>query len=215
MLGIEVTTWIWRERIVLLALAAVALSACSPSKDSTGTEVAAIATLPPQTPKSNMDHPSSNCRIRDEIPVDNVTTVDLPEIDVQALQEQDRNLPKDAPLRYAIPAEVNIDPSQQGQWAKTEGDMQVWRLKIISPQALSLSLGFTAFNMPEGGCLFLYSPDRNQVLGPYTKADNAEHGQLWTPTIDGQEVFIEVSVPDDKISRMQLVLGFVNQGYKK
>jgi lysyl endopeptidase len=162
-----------------------------------------------------MDHPANNCRIRDEIPVDNVTTVRLPEIDVQALQEQDQNLPKDAPLRYAIPAEVNIKPSAQDQWAKTDDDMQVWRLKIISPQALSLSLGFTVFNMPEGGCLFLYSPDHNQVLGPYTKDDNAEHGQLSTPTIDGQEVFIEVSISNEQFSRMQLVLGFVNQGYKK
>lgn len=206
--------WIWRERTVLLTLAAVALSACSPSKDSAGTEVA-IATLPPQTPKIDMDQPLSTCRIQGEIPVDNVTTLRLPEIDAQALQEQDQNPPKDAPLRYAIPAEVNIDPSAYGQWEKTGEDLQVWRLKIISPQALSLSLGFTVYHMPEGGCLFVYSPDQGQVYGPYTKDDNAEHGQLWTPDIDGEEVFIEVSVPNDQISRMQLVLGFVNQGYKK
>jgi hypothetical protein len=46
-------------------------------------------------------------------------------------------------------------------------------------------------------------------------ADNAEHGQLWTPTVDGEEVIIEISVPKDQVSRMQLVLGVINQGYKK
>jgi hypothetical protein len=45
--------------------------------------------------------------------------------------------------------------------------------------------------------------------------DNAAHGQLWTPTVDGEEVVIEVSVPKENVSRMQLVLGSINQGYKK
>jgi lysyl endopeptidase len=199
----------------LLALAAVALPACSPSNDAAGTEVAVIASFPPQTPKTDMDHSSSTCRIRDEIPVDNVTTLRLPEIDTQVLQEQDQNPLKDNPLRYAIPVEVNIDPSAYGRWEKADQEIQIWRLKLISPQALSLSLGFSAYNMPEGGCLFVYSLDQGQILGPYTKADNADHGQLWTPTIDREEVIIEISVPNDQVSQMQLVLGSVNHGYKK
>jgi hypothetical protein len=213
--GQSVPTWIWRKCIIVFVLAAAALSACGPANDFAATEVAEYAPLPPQTPKPKMNYPSSGCRIRDEIPLGGATTLDLPAIDAQALQEGNQNLPKDAPLRYAVPNEVNIHPADYGQWEKTDDDVQVWRLKVISPQALSLSLGFTSFNMPEGGCLFVYSPDRNQVLGPYTKADNAEHGQLWTPDIFAEEVFIEVSVPTDQISRMQLVLGFVNQGYKK
>ena len=199
----------------MLSLAGAVLSACLPSNDAASTDDRAIAALPPQTPKINMNNSSSNCRIRDEIPFSDATTLSLPEIDVQSLQAQDQNLAKDAPLRYAIAAEVNIDASDYGRWEKADDDMQVWRLKIISPQALSLSLGFTSFNMPAQGCLFVYSPDRRQILGPYTSADNAEHGQLWTPTIDGEEVILEVSLPKDQISRLQLVLGFVNQGYKQ
>jgi hypothetical protein len=210
-----VLTWIWRRNIILVSLAAQVLFACLPSQESVGADQPPLATPFPQTPKSNMDYPSDACRIREEIPIENAKTLSLPELDVQDLLYQDQNLPKDAPLRNATSSEVNVDPVADGQWEKTEEGTQVWRLRIISPQALSLSLGFTAFNMPAQGCLFVYSPDHNQVLGPYTRDDNAEHGQLWTPTVDGEEVILEVSVPQDQFSRLQLVLGFINQGYRQ
>ena len=207
----EAPSWIWRRNRVILSFA----SACMAMPEPAGTEEPAFATRPSPTPKTDMDNSSSSCRIHDEIPADDMTTLSLPEIDVTGLQKQDQSLPKDAPLRFARTTEADIDPKTYGKWETTDDDLQVWRLKIISPQALSLSLGFTSFNMPAGGCLFVYSPDHNQVLGPYTIDDNAEHGQLWTPTIDGEEVVIEVSVPKDGVSGLQLVLGSINQGYKK
>ena len=211
----EVPSWIWRRNRVILSFAVLMLSACMPVPEPAGTEEPAFTTLPSPTLKTDMDNSSSSCRIHDEIPADDMTILSLPEIDVTALQKQDQNLPKDAPLRFARTTEADIDPKSYGKWEMIDDELQVWRLKIISPRALSLSLGFTSFNMPAGGCLFVYSPDHNQVLGPYTIDDNAEHRQLWTPTIDGEEVVIEVSVPKDGVSGMQLVLGSINQGYKK
>lgn len=184
-----------------------------PSNHPALTEEAAFAeTLPPQTSMKDMENSSSACRIRDEVPAEALTTLTLPELD---LQGRDQNLPKDTPPRFATTTQVDISPATYGRWESTVDHLQVWRLKIISPQALSLSLGFTSFDMPAGGCLFIYSPDHNQVLGPYSMNDNAAHGQLWTPTVDGEEVVIEVSVPKENVSRMQLVLGSINQGYKK
>ena len=211
----EVPTWIWRRNTVILSFAVIVLSACMQSHNPAATEDPAFATLPPQASKTDMDDSSSNCRIRDDVPAENVTTLSLPELDLQSLQRQDQNLPKDSPLRFATTFDVNIDPLTYGKWESPDEKIQVWRLRIISPQALSLSLGFTSFSMPPGGCLFVYSPDHNQVLGPYTMDDNAEHGQLWTPTLDGEEVIIEVAVPNEEVSRMQLVLRSINQGYKK
>ena len=211
----EVSTWIWKRNRILFSLAVVVLCACTPSNGPAASENAVLPTFPPQTPKTDMENSSSHCRIRAEVPIGDVTTLSLPAIDVQALQEQDQNLPKDTPPRFATTTEVNIDSNVYGKWESTEDALQVWRVKIISPRAQSLSLGFSSFNMPAGGCLFVYSPDQNQVLGPYTMKDNAEHGQLWTPTVDGEEVLIEVSVPQEQVSQMQLVLGYINQGYKK
>jgi lysyl endopeptidase len=204
------STWIWRKSIILLCLAVEVLAACALPSASSGTENAVT-----QTPGIDVDNKSSQCRVRNEIPLADATSLRLPEIDVQALREQDQDPPKDAPLRFATSAEVNIDPASYGKWEITDATIQVWRLRIISPRALSLSLGFTSFNMPAQGCLFVYLPDQSLILGPYTHDDNEEHGQLWTPTVDGEEVIIEISIPKDQISQLQLVLGFVNQGYKK
>ena len=209
----EVSTWIWRRNRVVLSFAVLALSACKASSERAGS--GDPAHLTPQPPKTDMDHSSNSCRIRDEIPAQGMRTLSLPGLDLQALQKHNRSLTKDAPPRFATTTQVNIDPNTYGSWETTAGALQVWRLKIISPQALSLSLGFASFNMPAGGCLFVYSPDHNQVLGPYTMNDNAEHGQLWTPTVDGEEVVIEVSVPNEEVSQMQLVLASINQGYIK
>jgi hypothetical protein len=207
------TTWILSRNILLSLLAAKLLSACLLPNDSMATSDKAVVTLSPQTPNSTMED-NSSCRLRDEIPFEGITSLSLPELDVQALLTQDQNLPKDAPFRFAISTEVHIDPSSDGTWQAMD-NFPVWRLKIISPKARSLSLGFTTYDMPAQGCLFVFSPDRRQILGPYTHADNAEHGQLWTPVIEGEEVLIELSVPKDKISQLQLVLGIVNQGYKE
>ena len=211
----EESTWIWRKNRVVLSFAVLALSACMASSERADRENPASAPRTPQPPKTDMDHSSSSCRIRDEISAQGMPTLSLPELDRQSLQEHDQNRSKDAPLRFAATTEVNIDPKTYGRWETTKDALQVWRLKIISPQALSLSLGFTSFNMPTGGCLFVYSPDHKQVVGPYTRNDNAEHGQLWTSTVDGEEVVIEVSVPNEEVSHMQLVLASINQGYKK
>ena len=207
------STWILIRNILLSLLATEILSACLLPNEPAGTNDRAAATLPPQTPETNRND-DSGCRLREELPLEDVTSLTLPELDLQALLAQDQNLPKDAPLRFAVPTEVHIEPAGEGTW-KTTDSVEVWRLKIISPEAVSLSLGFTTFHMPAQGCLFVFSPDYRQILGPYTDADNAEHGQLWTPVVEGEEVLIELSLPKEQISQLQLVLGIVNQGYKK
>jgi hypothetical protein len=208
------STRIWKKFTILLLLAVELLTACLQSNDSMSRDRKAKVTVIPQTPGINMENTSSSCRIRDEIPLGEVATLNLPEVDARTLTEQDQNLPKDAPFRFATSIEVNIKPADDDAWEKIDNNLQIWRLRILSPKALSISLGFTTFNMPPEGCLFVYSPDHDQILGPYTNYDNEGHGQLWTPTIEGEEVIIEISIPEDLISQLQLELGYVNQGYK-
>jgi len=91
-------------------------------------------------------------------------------------------------------------------WETLANGLQMWRMRITSAEAVSMNLGFTAYHMPPGGQLYVYSPDYSQVLGPYTEADNEQHGQLWTPIVDGAEVVVEVSLPASEASQLQLEL---------
>jgi V8-like Glu-specific endopeptidase len=88
-------------------------------------------------------------------------------------------------------------------------------LRVSSPGALSLNLGFTRYVMPPGGLLFIYSPDYSTVIGPFTEVDNEVHGQLWTPLVPGEEIVIEVRLPAGAESRLELGLTWVNHGYRE
>jgi len=153
------------------------------------------------------------CAIQNNIDFSEIDTLSLPSPDAQTFINQ--NLPKDSPLRFADAIEVNINPKSNGKWLSTDETTQIWRLRIVSIGSLSLNIGFTTFRMPEGGCLFLYPPDQSNILGPYTEQNNSEHGQLWTPTVDGEEVIIEISIPKTSISQLDLIIGIINRGFSQ
>ncbi|MDB4285569.1 serine protease, partial [bacterium] len=101
-----------------------------------------------------------------------------------------------------------------GTWEERDDGTLLWRLMVRSVGAKTLNLGFSRFHMPEGGELYVYSPDGAIVSGPYTARDNEEHGQLWTPLIEGDDVVIEVSIPVELEGELELELAAVNHAYK-
>lgn len=90
-----------------------------------------------------------------------------------------------------------------------------WRLRISSPGAESINLGFTEFVMPQGGELYLHTgkQDNWEVRGPYTPADNDAHNQLWTPIVNGDEVVVEVTLPQSERVNLRLWLTDVNHDF--
>jgi hypothetical protein len=147
---------------------------------------------------------------QDQVPLRAVPSVDL---DTVTLEDAEREAAGLAP-RFAIPNEVAITPDTAGLWEAVGPDLALWRLRISSPGALSINLGFTRYWMPAGGRLMLYSADRSYLLRPFTAEDNAEHGQLWTPVVLGDEIVVEVTVPIEARSGLDLELTSINTGYR-
>jgi subtilisin-like proprotein convertase family protein len=143
-----------------------------------------------------------------------VQQVVMPAQNNQLLLEEELNRrgPGIAP-RFAVTMPVNITPETYGNWEQLPGGMSVWRLRLRSAGAHSINLGFTRYIMPERGSLILYSPDGKRMMGPFTPADNEEHGQLWTPIFEGDELVLEVQVPTPKRSELQLHLTSVNHDF--
>ncbi|MCP4591698.1 MAG: hypothetical protein GY842_13240, partial [bacterium] len=56
-----------------------------------------------------------------------------------------------APLYVAYPFEVDLDLGSSGTWELLDDGSRLWRLRIHSPTALRLNLGFTRFGLPAGG----------------------------------------------------------------
>lgn len=141
----------------------------------------------------------------------------MPSQDITAARTEDLSREeRDLPPRFALPIPVEISPETHGTWEKL-GDNLVWRLRVASPGALSLNLGFGRYQMPPGGRLFIYTPDytieNGHAIRPFTAADNAAHGELWTPILLSDEVVVEVMLPAAERAALGLKLTSVNHGY--
>jgi len=149
-------------------------------------------------------------------PLDQVMLIEAPLSPQSQLDmvDADREL-AGLPPRFAESNPVVITPATDGRWEKLPDARQLWRLRVGSPGAVSLNLGFTRYAMPPGGQLYLYATDGTQIVRPFTAADNKAHGELWTPVIDADEVVIEVTLPDESyIPQLDLELGYINAGYR-
>ena len=147
-----------------------------------------------------------------------VEKVDVAKLDMANIANEDliRAALVEAP-RYAIPNPVNISPTTSGTWENVidqSGALRsVWRLRVGCDNAVSMNLGFTEYHLPRGAALYIYTPDFAHVIRPFTEADNADHGQLWTPPLPGNEIVIELTVERDLEREVQLTLGSINAGY--
>jgi subtilisin-like proprotein convertase family protein len=148
-------------------------------------------------------------------PLNAVQQVVSPLGDQAALQAEDeiREAEGLAP-RFAVPNAVKLTPENAGTWEEIDKELLVWRLRVTSPGALSLNLGFTRYRMPAGGRLMVYAADGMQVVRPFTDADNESHGELWTPVVLADDIVVEVTIPATKVDGMDLELGSINVGYR-
>ena len=124
-------------------------------------------------------------------------------------QELDRRSPGRAPV-FAVSLPTGFRPSNSGEW-RENGPTSTWYLRIESPAAKTLNLGFSEYNLPAGAELYISTwKDR---LGPFTVADNEIHNQLWTPVMEGDELLLELNVPTAEKSKVQLYLTSVNHDF--
>jgi len=144
------------------------------------------------------------------VPIKFVATPDTAALRVEDAEREAAGLPP----RFAIANETVLTPESDGKWEEIDSDNLLWRLRINSPEALSINLGFTAYYMPPNGELTIYSPDGKSVAGPFTAADNQDYAQLWTPIIPGPELVVELRIPVKELNDLVLELGSINVGYR-
>jgi len=147
-------------------------------------------------------------------PAQTVQRHTLPPVDTEALRAEDRERrDRIAPYRYGKVVDTNLRADHDGTWERLPGGHWLWRLRLQSREAQSLSVAFTTFQLPDGAQLFVYGPDRTLVRGPYTREDATE-GTLRTPVVRGETATIEVEVPAGARSALDLVIGRVVHGYR-
>lgn len=109
---------------------------------------------------------------------------------------------KNRPYQFAVPVDLELRPAQ-GLW-QGSGAQRSWRLRLHSPGARSLSLQLAQPELPPGAALWIYDPAARLTHGPFDAVRIGDTG-LWTPPVAGDELVVEVRLPEG--STRQLALG--------
>ncbi|MBM3405547.1 MAG: T9SS type A sorting domain-containing protein [Bacteroidetes bacterium] len=107
---------------------------------------------------------------------------------LEQVQQEDQQYP--TPYRFGISIPAPIDLIQAGQWDESDGKM-VCRYRVVAPGAKAISLCFDDFHLPQGGTLFIYTPDYSSVAGAYSFNNNHSSGVFSTRLFPGEEVVVE------------------------
>lgn len=99
------------------------------------------------------------------------------------------------PFKFAHAFEVDLNPSNAGQWYSTDANYNVWKLTIESDDAKSLNLIFNNFELSEGSRLFIYNEQTNHYLGAFTSENNKASKKFAVAPVLGDVITIQYEVP--------------------
>ena len=118
------------------------------------------------------------------------------------------------PLRFGIAQYTDFTPANSGTWQTLANGNKLWLLRIKSPGAFSLSIGFANMNLPAGTRLFLYTPQHTCLLGAFTNAIPYTDQTLATEQLDGDEVIIAYEAGPDAESQTPFTIQRVSHAYR-
>jgi hypothetical protein len=118
-------------------------------------------------------------------------------------------------IEKALCAVVKIGSRAKFGATETAADgTVVWSARVAAPGATALRLHLSPFDLPESAELYVYSAD-GQAHGPYTGRGPIDDGELWTNTIFGDEVRLQLRAAADDLAQTRLVvagLGYMGTG---
>jgi len=145
-----------------------------------------------------------------------LVAISMNEVNIKAIKKEDEvndNI-RAKPFRIGIAQSVNYGLTNAGTWTELENGDRIWRIGFNSKNALNLSVNFDKFKLPEGGKVYLYSDDRSDLLGAYTKANNNAANTLGSWFVKGDKLWVEYYEPKEVSGEGQLHLSSVIHGYR-
>ncbi|HKL02628.1 MAG TPA: trypsin-like peptidase domain-containing protein, partial [Cryomorphaceae bacterium] len=136
--------------------------------------------------------------------------------DIKALEREDETLDQypDIPFRYGAITEVDINSDQHGSWTTLANGDRVWQMAIESEGALSLNFLFDVYQVPEGGEVFVYNPERTQLLGSFTSENTSLINSLGVGILHGDKMIIEYIEPAEVSGAGYLHINKITHGYR-
>ena len=143
-----------------------------------------------------------------------VPTIEVEALDVETLLAEDASIEgKNHALRIGVTKDVMYTNTNSGRVDILPDGSKIWRLKFHMEGATFTSMNFSTFNIPNGAELFLYTPDREYVIGKFTNKNIMEDGTFYPQELPGDEVIVEYYEPAGVAFNGQLAIDQISQGY--
>ena len=118
------------------------------------------------------------------------------------------------PFKLADPTAVDINIVKFGNWKK-EDDFSFCKYTILSSGALSSSINFDDFFLPQFSEMYIYNKNGEMITGAITETENNKN-KIWGSWVyQGEIVTIEIKTPTKTFSDLKLHIGNIAYGYKE
>lgn len=145
-----------------------------------------------------------------------IATYTLPSIDLEKYRNEDalNDQVKGIPFRFGANVPVDLDIHNSGTWYELENGDGIWRLALKSKGASSINFVFDAYNLPEGGKVFVYTEDKTQLLGSFTNENSSKKNTLGVGFVLAEKAIIEYHEPAAVKGEGYLHINNVTHGYR-
>lgn len=143
-----------------------------------------------------------------------VPTIEIEALDAEALLAEDAAIPgKDHALRIGMTKAVNYSMENSGRMDMLPDGGRVWRIAFHMEDATFTSMNFSKFNIPDGAELYLYTPDRESVIGKFINKNQMEDGTFYPQEMPGEDIVVEYYEPANVAFHGELAINQISQGY--
>lgn len=143
-----------------------------------------------------------------EIPSKNITNL------LQAEKSKTDTTQGRKPFQIAVAVSVNLDIAKLMNW-DAEGDSAYGKFAIKVNGALSSSINFDKFYLPNGTEMYIYNENGSMITGPITEKEN-NPDQIWGSWVyQGPWLTIEIRTPLSTLKQLILHANNIAYGYKK
>ena len=133
---------------------------------------------------------------------------------IEDLRETDQWKAREGvPLQVSKLITVDYSMENSGYYTQLPGGENIWRLHLTAKDAVAIMLYYNDFYIPEGGRLFIYNPDKSQLLGAYTHRTHPSGGLFATEFIGGDELILEYVASETSAEKPRIAIGEIGYGY--
>lgn len=133
-----------------------------------------------------------------------IVQVQPPDLVQLAAEDRDHALKSEA-YRVGVTLPVDFHLNNSGTWTELPGNASsLWRLTIRAEGAKAIGFQYGLFYMPEGAKLYLYNRNKSKIIGAFSSINNTSDYHFTNEQIEGDEITLELYVPNQKINATSL-----------